>query len=308
MTNQNKQFYKECFKELIKQGKFKDAFMISSRAGYSVYEKDQYIIIELTKRKHLLSPNYDYLKKNNKIIIIVNKKHPTLNLKSLKIMHRRHQYTKLNNNFKYKIQVLELKKNNNEKLVVYLANIFNFNKETNKVEFYNHRLKEIANYNDDYKLIQLLNQDFLMKSVYNKEVKFNSNDDFYEFIKKEYRLIENSLIEKDINYIKNDKKAEYQEQINYHNKEIDRFKNKIYKLDLIDVKIACQNVKEFDPEFEYTIEKVKDDNMIWIYVKCDNKIYDKLINDDKYNEQFYYKFYKYLDERNVRNYLLDYEE
>lgn len=37
-------------------------------------------------------------------------------------------------------------------------------------------------------------------------------------------------------------------------------------------------------------------------------IYDKLINDDKYNEQFYYKFYKYLDERNVRNYLLDYEE
>lgn len=206
MTNQNKQFYKECFKELIKQGKFKDAFMIGSRADYSFYEKDQYIIIKLTKRKHLLSPNYDYFKKNNKITIIVNKNHPTLNLKSLKIMHRRHQYTKLNNNFKYKIRVLELKKNNNEKLVVYLANIFNFNKETNEFEFYNHRLKEIANYNDDYKLIQLLNQDFPMKSLYNKEVKFNSNDDFYEFIKKEYRLIENSLIEKDINYIKNDKK------------------------------------------------------------------------------------------------------
>ena len=303
MTNQNKQFYKECFKELIKQKRIKDALMISFEAGYSFRKEDQSVIIELTKRKHLLSTNYSYSRKNSKIKIVVDKNHPTLNQKLLKIMHRRHEYIKLNNQHKYKVRVLEFEKNENEKIVVYLADIYNSKPSTSDIDVYTHRLKEVVDNKNDYELLTLLNQNFPSRTMYTKDVIFDSNDDFYNFAMKEYRVIENTLSnQKSSNKQISPLKNEYLQQIQYYKDEINRYQNKIYKIDLPYIKLACQELQEFDPDFKYEITKTYDEGLIFIEVRYNKEIEHKLMNDADYTIKFNKIIYDNIDAYDINQY------
>lgn len=305
VSNQNKQFYKECFKELIKQKRMSDALMISSEAGYGFLEKDQSIIIELTKRKHLLSSNYSYSRKNSKIKIVVDKDHPTLNKKLLKIMHHRHEYTKLNDQHKYKVRVLEFEKNENEKIVIYLADIYNVKTSTSDIEVYSHRLKEIVDYKNDYELLTLLNQDFQFRIMYIKDVIFDSNDDFYDFAMKEYRVVKNTLSDyQSSNKQMTSLKSQYLQQIQYYKDEIDHYQNKIYKIDLPYIKLACQKLQEFDSDFKYEIKKTYDEGLIFIEVLYNREIDQKLMNDTEYATTFYKIIYDYIDTYNITNYVM----
>lgn len=305
VSNQDKQFYKECFKELIKQKRMSDALMISSEAGYGFLEKDQSIIIELTKRKHLLSSNYSYSRKNSKIKIVVDKDHPTLNKKLLKIMHHRHEYTKLNDQHKYKVRVLEFEKNENEKIVIYLADIYNVKPSTSDIEVYSHRLKEIVDYKNDYELLTLLNQDFQFRIMYIKDVIFDSNDDFYNFAMKEYRVVKNTLSDyQSSNKQMTSLKSQYLQQIQYYKDEIDRYQNKIYKIDLPYIKLACQKLQEFDSDFKYKIKKTYDEGLIFIDILYNKEIDQKLMNDTEYATAFYKIVYDYIDVYNITNYAM----
>lgn len=305
MVNQNKKFYKECFKELIKQKRISEALMISSDAGYGFREKNQKVIIKLTKRKHLLSSNYSYTRKNSEIKIVVDKDHPTLNQKLLKIMHHRHEYTKLNDQHKYKVRVLEFEKDENEKLVVYLADIYKSKPSTTDIDVYNHRLKEIVEYKNDYELLTLLNQDFPSRSMYTKDVIFDSNNDFYDFAMKEYRVVENTLSNhQSANKQMTPLKSQYLQQIQYYKDEIDRYQNKIYKIDLPYIKLACQKLQEFDSDFKYEIKKTYDEGLILIDVLYNKEIDQKLMNDTEYATEFYKIIYDYIDVYGITNYAI----